>query len=257
MDEAVQQAAERLRQAGTLRRPCPPVHRLLLDSQEAAYAVQHLVTELQTIGGAGVWGRKLLMPSSSGELEYGTVMDTMLRTDGCTVTGRELVEPSIVACLVVSLVSGLTGSEDDAQIQRAVGAVRVALELLDRRIAAVDATSVDLIADNLSAGLLVLGDGVDRQGGAWSGRVLLDGIGCAAATVITWPDTSLAVRRLAAVALEHDRPLAAGEFAVVGSFGPAAPLIEDGHYAAEVDGRVAARLSFVGSAASPTEEDAS
>lgn len=40
MDEAVQQAAERLRQAGTLRRPCLSVHRLLLGSREAAYAVE-------------------------------------------------------------------------------------------------------------------------------------------------------------------------------------------------------------------------
>lgn len=259
MDEAVQLAAERLRQAGTLRRPCPPVHRLLGGSREAAYAVQHLVTELQAIGGAQVWGRKVMALNGADDLECGTLTDTMLRVDGCTVTGRELVDPSIAACLVFAVEQRLIGTEDNVQIQRCVGPVRAALEILDRRVTAVDATSVDMIADNLSAGLLVLGDDVDSQTGPgpWKWRVLLGGTRLTAATDITWSDVAAALRELALVAVEHDRPLAAGEFVAFSSFGAAVPLVEDGLYIAEVDGRAAARVSFVASTGPAADEEAS
>ena len=55
---AVQHAAERLRHADSVHRPCDSVGDLIGDDLVAAYAVQRLVTELQVIGGAAPWGRK-------------------------------------------------------------------------------------------------------------------------------------------------------------------------------------------------------
>lgn len=46
------------------------------------------------------------------------------------------------------------------------------------------------------------------------------------------------------LAAERNRPLWAGEVALLDCVGPATPLVADGSYAAEVDGDVAASMRF-------------
>jgi 2-keto-4-pentenoate hydratase len=243
--ERVQHAAERLRHADSRRRPCDSVGDLLGDDLAAAYEVQRLVTELQVIGGAHAWGRKLpgLAETHDGPRSVaGTIVDTMVLRDGEQVTGRDLVQPRVAVRLSVRLVRDV---EPGASVQALRGAVGGAFEITDLRVLADHATATDLVADNAGAGLVVLGPerSPRETTGQWRARVLLDDRAAGGFVEATWDDTVERLAELAAaVASVLDRPLRAGEIVLLDSFGSAVPLTGDGRYAAEVDGRVVASI---------------
>ena len=246
-DLAVQHAAERIRHADSVHRPCDSVSDLIGDDLDAAYAVQRLVTELQVIGGAVPWGRKALgltLTHGGPSMVSGTLVDTMVVRDEEHVTGRDLVQPRVAVRFSVRLVRDLPGGATAQQARDAVGAVGTALEIADLRVSAEQATAADVVADNAGAGLVVLGpERSPRElSGAWSARVLLDGESSADAVEVTWDDTISRLVELAVVVAEHGLPLRAGETVLLDSFGTAVPLSGDGSYAAEVDGRIVASI---------------
>ena len=179
-DHAVQHAAERLRHADSVHRPCEPVGDLIGDDIEAAYAVQRLVTELQVIGGAVPWGRKALglaITHGGPSIVAGTLVDTMVVRDDEHVTGRDLVQPRVAVRVSVRLVRDLPGGASLQQARDAVGAVGAALEIADLRVSADRSTAADVVADNAAAGVVVVGPERSPRElpDAWSARVLLDG----------------------------------------------------------------------------------
>ena len=84
-DQAVQHAAERLRHADSVHRPCDSVGDLIGDDLAAAYAVQRLVTELQVIGGArrrgGARPGGSTLTHGGPSVAAGTLVDTMVVRD--------------------------------------------------------------------------------------------------------------------------------------------------------------------------------
>lgn len=248
-DHAVQHAAERLRHADSVHRPCDSISDVIGADLAAAYAVQRLVTELQVIGGAVPWGRKALglaLTHGGPSIVAGRLVDTMVVRDEEHVTGRDLVQPRVAVRVSVRLVRDLPVGASLQQAHDAVGAVGAALEMADLRVSTDQATAADIVADNAGAGLIVLGpERSPRESpGPWSARVLRDGEPSAPAVEVTWDDTIGRLVDLAAVVEEHGQPLRAGEIVLLDCFGTAVPLTGDGRYAAEVDGRVVASLRF-------------
>lgn len=246
-DLAVQHAAESLRHADSVHLPCDPVSDLIGDDLPAAYAVQQLVTELQVIGGAQVWGRKALDLSETHggpSVVAGTLVDTMVVRDDEHITGRDLVQPRVAVRLAVRLVRDVPGGVGTVAAREAIGAIGAALEIADLRVFGDQATAIDVVADNAGAGLVVLGPECSPREatGPWLGRVLFDDQALGPVVEATWDDTVDRLVALAAVVADHDRPLLAGEIVLLDSFGTATPLAGDGRYVAEVDGRVVASI---------------
>lgn len=259
--EAVQHAAERLRHADSVHRPCASIGDLIGDDLEAAYAVQRLVTELQVIGGASTWGRKALDlgdPLRGPSIAAGTLVDTMVARDEEHVTGRELVRPRVAVRLSVRLARDLPAGSGAEQAREAVGSIGAALEVADLRVAADQATAADVIADNVGAGLVVLGpERSPREApGPWRGRVLVNDQdhGSGPAVEVAWDDTIGRLVQLADLVGGLGRPLRAGEVVLLDSFSAAVPLSRDGRYAAEVDGQVVASIRFGASQPARPEE---
>lgn len=256
---AVQHAAERLRHADSVHRPCEPVSDLIGDDLPAAYAVQQFVTELQVIGGAHAWGRKVLdLAQTHGgpSVVAGTLVDTMVARDDEHITGRDLVQPRVAVRLAVRLMRDVPGGAGAVEAREAVGAIGAALEIADLRVFADQAKAIDVVADNAGAGLVVLGpERSPREAtGPWLARVLLDDQASGPVVEATWDDTVERLVALAAVVAEYDSPLRAGEIVLLDSFGSATPLAGDGRYAAEVDGRVVASIRLGASRSTQPEE---
>ena len=256
---AVQHAAERLRHADSVHRPCDPVSGLIGDDLAAAYAVQRLVTELQVISGALVWGRKMLDLTESHDgpaAAAGTLVDAMVVRDDEVVTGRDLVQPRVAVRLAVRLARDLDADAGARAVREAIGAVGSALEVADLRVFADRATAVDVVADNAGAGLVVLGpERSPREApGPWRARVLLDGRPLAPSFETGWDRTLERLAALGTAVAQHGSPLRAGEVVLLDSFGTATPLAGDGRYAAEVDGEVIASIRLGASRPTTSEE---
>jgi 2-keto-4-pentenoate hydratase len=256
---AVQHAAERLRHADSVHRPCEPVSDLIGDDLAAAYAVQRLVTELQVIGGAQVWGRKMLDLTESHDgpaAAAGTLVDAMVVRDDELVTGRDLVQPRVATRLTVRLVRDLGAGAGAQAVREAIGAVGAALEIADLRVVADRATAVDVVADNAGAGLVVLGPERSPRDtpGPWRARVLLDGHSLVPSSETAWDGTIERLAALASAVAQHGSPLRAGEVVLLDAFGTATPLAGDGRYAAEVDGEVIASIRLGAPRPTPSEE---
>lgn len=257
-NQAVQHAAERLRHADSVHRPCDSVGDLIGDDLDAAYAVQRLVTELQVIGGAVPWGRKALglaLTHGGPSIAAGTLVDTMVVRDEEHVTGRDLVQPRVAVRVSVRLVRDLPGGASAQQARDAVGAVGAALEIADLRVSADQATTGDLVADNIGAGLVVLGPEQtphDRIG-PWRGQVVHDGRPISGVVETTWSAAVDRLVELSELVSGHGLPLRAGELVLLDAFAAATPMNSDGRYVARVDDRDVASVRL--GAARPTTPD--
>lgn len=264
LSEAVVAAAERLRLAGTMHRPCQPVRDLIADGDLAsAYAVQHHVVALQEISGARVVGRKLGMMAAAvrrqlgvADATIGTLMDTMQVPDGAVVPVRRLLQPLIEAEVVFRLAEDLDEPDvDEARARAAVGEVLAALEVVDSRVIAWDITAVDTIADNASAGLFALasegrplGD-LDlrqlRMELTRNGEVVSTGSG--GDNVFGNPVRGLAW--LAREAYRQGVPLRAGQLVLAGALGPMVPIEEGDSFRASIGDLPRVELHFLSSLA--------
>jgi 2-keto-4-pentenoate hydratase len=242
-------AAERLRHAGIVRRPCEPVRDLIgVDNIEYAYAVQQHVVDLQEISGARVVGRKLGLMARTVQQQLGvnqptigTLMDTMQIPDGGVVPVRRLLQPLIEAEVVFRLSEDL--DEPDIDVDRARGAVAevlAALEVVDSRIKNWDISAVDTIADNASAGLFVVaGEGRPlgnrdlgelRMEMRRNGKVVSTGSG----SDNFHGDPLRGLVWLAGEAHRRGTPLRAGQLVLAGALGPMVGIDEDDSFTAVV-----------------------
>jgi 2-keto-4-pentenoate hydratase len=272
LDPDVVQAAERLRHAQTMHRPCPPI-RDLIDTEDlsAAYAVQHHVAALQQISGATVVGRKLGMMSPAVQLQLGvaqptigTLMDTMQVPHGSVVPVRRLLQPLVEAEVAFRLVEDL--DEPDVDVERArsaVGEVLAALEVVDSRIAGWDISAADTIADNASAGLFVLSS-ESRPLGEWDLRLLRMELrrGSTMVSSGSGSDNCMGdpVRGLAWLAREAHRqgiPLRAGMLVLAGALGPMIPIHEGDSFVARIGDLPEVEVHFRSSVAARQEKTGS
>ncbi|WP_166355993.1 2-keto-4-pentenoate hydratase [Phytoactinopolyspora limicola] len=230
----IEQAARRLREAAVSGVPCQPV-RDLIDAGDlaGAYAVQRLNIDAALSAGARRCGRKvgLTNPAVQRQLgvdqpDYGTILDTMVFTSGAQVPFRGLLQPRAEAEIALVLGQDLSGGQVTAeQAAAAVSGIRLAIEVVDSRIAGWDITFVDTVADNASSGLAVLGaelsppDGLDLAAVEMtlSRNGVEESTGRGAAT-LGHPMNALAW--LAAAADKLGDPLQAGEVVLTGALGP-------------------------------------
>ncbi|MDF1604496.1 hypothetical protein [Nocardioides sp. YIM 152315] len=263
MPDEVQAAAERLRQAGTLRRPCPSLRDLIGDDVARALAVRRHVLELQLIGGAVRVGAKVGPHASGGDAHRstGVLLDDMLVANGAHVPTSRLLQARVELKLACTVLGELRADPDDADVPtleevRAGVAVSLALEATDRRIVGTESSLVDDICDNAGAGVFVIGvdrAAVDLGPGPLPARLELDG-------ELTWRlnvsiDAALVdVRSLVLAWAAEGQVLRPGEVVLASPVGPALPVTAGQHYAAYADGLAPVTMGFTTSSRLATTE---
>lgn len=248
LPDAVEVAAERLRQAGTLRRPCQPVRHLIGDDVAAALAVQEHVVALRCIGGSEVMGGKVgrRAPDRAGFSARGVLTSDQLVADGAWVATSRLLQPRLEVKLACRLLA--TPDPRDPAAIGAVVAVAAAIEVTDCRIADWDLTQVDEIADNACAGLFVHSEVVELASAIPSGpftAVLdVDGTPAWTHTVDALGPALSAVYWLATAVAGSGRPLRGGDVVLSEAIAPSVPVKEGCLYTANVAGLPPVSVGF-------------
>lgn len=257
--EATAQAADRLAQATVTGAPCAPVRDLLgRDDVDAAYAVQRRGIDARVAAGARVVGRKigLTSPEVQAQLgvdrpDFGVLLDDMVLDDGVAVTASRFLQPRVEAEVAVVLGHDLTEGELDLpQVRSSVGHLVAALEICDSRIEGWDISFADTVADNASAGAVVLGTTRRRLAEVEPREVEMrmsvtgedDSSGTGEACL---GDPLLALRWLARTARELGDPLRAGDLVLTGALGPMRPLAPGAGVSATITGLGAVSCSLV------------
>lgn len=216
---------------------------------DGAYAVQELLLERRLVAGERLAGRKigLTSPNVQAQLgvdqpDFGPLLDTMVRADGEQVHRTEYLQPRVEGEVAFVLGADLDDPRSTVvDVLRATKFLLPALEVVDSRIAAWDIAITDTIADDASAGAVVLGTtpvsprGLDLTDVALAlehdGELVSSGVGAAClgspVRAVTW---------LARECARRGRPLRAGEVVLSGALGPMTPLDDAGCYRAELSG---------------------
>lgn len=194
---------------------------------EDAYAVQAAGIELRRRNGEIVAGGKLGFTSQAMQRamgvdspNYGWLTDAMLVHDRIVRIGR-LIHPKVEPEIAFLLGADLGGDVTAADVIAASTAVVPCLEVVDSRYHDFQFQAYDNIADNSSAGLVVLGDaaaaprGIDLR---TCGIVVeVDGeVRHTAAGAAALDDPAAAVAWMARAVAEGPRPLCAGDIVISG-----------------------------------------
>jgi 2-keto-4-pentenoate hydratase len=170
-DQALDELADRLWQAEADRVPVEPVSQDRPDlTVDEAYAIQNRNITRRVTAGSVVRGRKVGLSSRRSqklmgvdEPESGVLLDDMFLDDSEIVPFDALLQPRVVSVIALVLASDLAGpGVTTADALSAVGGVMPAIEVVDSRIADWRTQAVDTVADNASAGRLVLGGRICR-----------------------------------------------------------------------------------------------
>lgn len=133
-----------------------------------AYEVQRINTQRRLDRGERFIGRKIGLTSLAmqqqlgvDQPDYGVLTDAMVIPDGGVIAVAELVAPKLEPEYAFRIDTELPPNPSLAQIDAAIGAVAVAIEVIDSRIADWRIGLVDTVADNASSAAIVVGDWVD------------------------------------------------------------------------------------------------
>ncbi len=253
----VQEAADRLREAGAHARPCIPV-RDLISTVEDAYAVQQINIDARVQDGRCVIGKKIGLTASAvqeqlgvDQPDYGSLLEDMCLTDGASVELAGLLQPRVE--VEVMLVMGQDLNKERHTVSDLLDCsafVTAAIEIVDSRIRDWDITIVDTIADNASSALFVTGTeqvevaDTDLPNAKMeltvNGQLSSIGIG---ANCLGHPMN--AAVWLADKMAEMGTPIAAGDYILTGALGPMVPITEPCRVSAAIDGLGSVTVDFV------------
>ncbi|NMN99802.1 2-keto-4-pentenoate hydratase [Gordonia sp. TBRC 11910] len=238
LDNAIEQAADRLLTASRTHVACAPVRDVIgATDLPAAYRAQQRINDVRIAGGARVVGRKIGLTSKAvqdqlgvDQPDFGVLFDDMGFADGDVVPMTRLLQPKAEAEIAFVLGADLVdGPLDAAQVADAIAYGVAALEICDSRIADWDIRFGDTVADNASAGLYVLGtetktlaefSPVDTtMSMSINGAEVSTGSGADCLG-----DPLNAVAWLAQAARDNGAPLLAGQVILSGALGPMRPL---------------------------------
>lgn len=160
----VADVAQRLIRAQETGIPIPPV-RGEIKGVDEAYAVQRETLRHWTRVGGKVAGRKIGLTSKAvqaqlgvDEPDFGVLLEDMIRSDSAKIELGVVLQPRVEAEIAFVLGRDLAGEKISAeQVLMATEYVCPALEICGSRIAHWDIKIEDTIADNASAGLVVIG----------------------------------------------------------------------------------------------------
>ncbi|MGJ4728905.1 2-keto-4-pentenoate hydratase [Luteimonas sp. SDU101] len=257
--DGVRQSARLLGEAAYSGVSCDPVKPLLEGAGiEAAYAVQHLLTEQALSAGRRIVGRKIGLTSAAvqkqlgvDQPDFGVLFDEMEFGDGQEVPLSRLIQPKVEAEIAFVFDRDLASERPTlGQVLGAIGYALPAIEIVDSRVRDWKISILDTIADNASSGVYVLGGSprkIDAFDLALCGMSLeLRGepvsVGCGAACLgnplnaVTW---------LARTVARMGRPLRAGDVVLSGALGPMVPVQAGDVFEARISGlgRVSAVFS--------------
>lgn len=247
---SLDEAAERLLQARREHRTTTPVRHLIgpLDG-DAAYGVQRRVTAALEDGTRHVVGHKigLTSPAVQAQLgvdqpDFGVLFDDMIRVSPANIPIEELLQPRVEAELAIVLSADLDDDTlDYHDVRAAAGTVVAALEIVDSRITGWDISFADTVADNASAGMVVLGSDHhtldDIEPAAVTMAMAIDAV-----TVSTGRGTDClgdplsALLWLARRAQANGDPLRAGQLVLTGALGPVRPVTAGSTVVAHISG---------------------
>jgi 2-keto-4-pentenoate hydratase len=158
--------ADRLWQAAVHRRAIEPITRARpgLTVQDA-YAIQAHNVRRRVAAGALVRGRRMGRTSGPRQVvvgvdepDFGVLLDDMFLDEGDEIPLELFVQPRVVATMAFVLGTDLAGPGlTIADALTAVTGVMPAIEIVDSRIASWQVQLADTVADNASAGKVVLG----------------------------------------------------------------------------------------------------
>ena len=245
----VEQAATRLWDAFTTRKPCAPV-RDLIGSEDivSAYAVQELNITRRVGAGARPTGRKIGMTSAAVQKQlgyyepnYGTLFSDREVPNGERTPANRLIQPKAEA--EVAFVLGRNLDREGLTITDVMCAVDYAvcaIEIIDSRIADWDIRATDSIADNASCGMYILGNrprkitDVDLtlcgMVSRLNGQISSVGVGGA-----SLGNPLLALLWLAHTVAAIGQPLKEGDIVLSGALGPIVPLSGGDLFETEID----------------------
>jgi 2-keto-4-pentenoate hydratase len=232
--DTLQAAADALRRARADRRPIARISETFgIAGVDAAYAVAELNSAARIAAGRRIVGKKIGLTSPAvqqqlgvNEPDFGLLFDDMEFLDGDEVPVSRLIQPKVEA--EVAFVVGrelprerLSWGEFLATLEFALPAI----EVVDSAIAGWKITLVDTVADNASAGLVVLGDrpvAIGQLAGSELGMQLAvngrtQSVGSGAACL---GHPLRAAYWLARTMAARGQPLRAGELVLAGALGP-------------------------------------
>lgn len=258
---AIEAAAERLSEAAARGVACAPVADLLgPDDIDAAYQVQHRLTERRLAAGARIVGRKIGLTSPAvqrqigvGRPDFGVLFADMRYAEGVEIPVSRLLQPKAeaeVAFLLAADIADPEAAADPVAIRDAVEFAFPALEIVDCRIADWRIGITDTVADNASSGVFVVGAGAKPLNGfepadvtmtlRRGGEIVSRGTGrdCLG-------DPLNALGWLARTLIEVGTPLRAGDLVLSGALGPMVPVRPGNVFEADIAplGTVTARFS--------------
>ena len=256
--DAIHQAAARLREAAASGVPCAPV-RALLPEQDiaAAYKAQSINTQHWVEQGRRISGYKVGLTSpvvqrqlGVGQPDFGVLFADMCLADGDELPLQRVLQPKVEAEVALVLERDLEMSTPTvSDLIRATAFALPAIEIVGSRVADWNIDIVDTIADNASSGMYVLGNHpqkletldlklcgmvMERRGEPVSTGV---GMACLGhpLNAAVWLARTLA---------QLGTPLRAGDTLLTGALGPMVAVAPGDRFEARVSGLGSLSLGF-------------
>ncbi|MGF7151489.1 2-keto-4-pentenoate hydratase [Sphingomonas zeicaulis] len=254
-DEVVSTVARELADAYA-GAPIAPVADRITDVAQA-YRVQLAQIEDRIADGRRIVGRKIGLTSPAvqrqlgvGEPDFGHLTNEMVHGDNAELAHADLRQPRVEAEVALILGSDLDMPNPTiADVIAATAYVMPALEVVASRIADWKIGILDTVADNASAGAVVLGgparrlDGLDLTGCAMAMRIN-DAIVSEGRGADCLGNPLNAAAWLAARSQALGRPLRAGELILTGALGPMRPVAPGDAVRAEIAGLGTVSVTF-------------
>lgn len=160
----IREIAEALRAAEVSGAPIPPPSARTDVSLEEAYRIQEIGVAGRVDRGERLIGRKVGLTSLAmqrqlgvDQPDFGVLTDAMLIPDGGALALPELIAPRVEPEYAFRIDGELPVSPSEEEVRAAVGAVSVAIEVIDSRVADWRIGLADTVADNASSARLVAG----------------------------------------------------------------------------------------------------
>ncbi|MHA2787686.1 2-keto-4-pentenoate hydratase [Corynebacterium sp. S7] len=236
--QTLEQVAQDFLDAYESGNPIAPPRTVISDLDLAgAYRIQQIQEEAFVAQGRKVVGRKIGLTSLAMQQQlgvdspdFGFFTEDLVFKSGDSVKVDQFIAPKVEPELAFILKDDLAADATFEQTVAAVGEVRLAVEIIDSRVANWDIKLVDTVADNASCGAIVIGeenlaiasDDLPQVTARMSiaGEPSGEGTG---ADVMGHPLAPL--QWLAGVLGEQGVPLKAGDIILTGSFCAAAPVV--------------------------------
>lgn len=199
------------------------------------YAIQETNTRLWLEQGRQIVGRKVAYASqqirenshiSDAQTVFGMLFDNVLKSNGAVINSAELTQPQVAAELGFRVAQDVTTiPRDKAAVLKLLDVSMPLLEVSSNRILDENKKIIDVVADNASAGLCVLGEESEipslQRIETIEVEILRDGdcVSSHRGSV----DVCAALTRLFVKMIAWGRPVRAGDIIASGAFLPSVP----------------------------------